>query len=120
KANPARQAKLIEGWAADPDAARLPLLEALRQGRVAADSAKNPFIQEADGYRALEGDAEPTGTPRKLRLNNRLRGLLDIALASHRLLATDDAERLAAAQELQRRTPASLLRLLNQRMVEED
>ncbi|MGE8458601.1 MAG: urea ABC transporter permease subunit UrtB, partial [Pseudomonas alloputida] len=32
-AKPAEQAGLLEGWAAQPDAARLPLLENLRQGR---------------------------------------------------------------------------------------
>ena len=38
-ANPAKQASLLERWSAAPDAARLPLLEALQQSRVATDSS---------------------------------------------------------------------------------
>lgn len=75
-AKPAEQARLLEGWAAQPDAARLPLLNELRQGRIAADDT------------------------RKLRLNNRLRGLIDNALASHQLLSDNSDTRLAAAQHL--------------------
>ena len=45
-ANPAKQAKLLESWAAQPDAARQPLLDALQQGRLASDSSKTPFIED--------------------------------------------------------------------------
>ncbi len=83
KASPAKQAKLLESWAAVPAPERLPLIEALRASRVVIDQNKTPFIEENGAYRALEGDAEPVGTPKKLRLNNRLRGLLNTALASH-------------------------------------
>src|SRR5690554_120800 len=76
KASPAKQAKLLESWAAEPVAERLPLIEALRANRVAIDRNKTPFIEDNGAYRALEGEAEPVGTPKKLRLNNRLRGLL--------------------------------------------
>src|SRR3989344_678557 len=81
KASPAKQARLLESWAAAPAPERLPLIEALRANRVAIDQNKTPFIEENGAYRALEGDAEPVGTPKKLRLNNRLRGLLNTALA---------------------------------------
>ena len=96
KASPAKQARLLESWAAAPAPERLPLIEALRANRVAIDQNKTPFIEENGAYRALEGDAEPVGTPKKL-LNNRLRGLLNTALASHQLFAEDPAQRLAAA-----------------------
>ena len=89
KASPAKQARLLESWAAAPAPERLPLIEALRANRVAIDQNKTPFIEENGAYRALEGDAEPVGTPKKLRLNNRLRGLLNTALASHQLFAED-------------------------------
>ena len=56
-ANPAKQASLLERWSAAPEAARLPLIEALQQGRVAADSAKNPFIEIDGAYQPAEGDA---------------------------------------------------------------
>ncbi|TBU91547.1 urea ABC transporter permease subunit UrtB [Phytopseudomonas dryadis] len=122
--NASQQAKLLETWAAAPDSARLPLLEALNQGRLAADSDKTPFIEEADGYRAAEGDgdpaaAQPTDTPRKLRLNNRLRGLVAGALASHRLLAEDAGQRLAAARQLQKSAKPAQLALLDERLAAE-
>ncbi len=118
-ANPAKQAKLLENWAAAPDAARLPLLEALQQGRVAADSDKTPFIENAGRYQAVEGAAEPVGSPRKLRLNNRLRGLISTALASHQLFAAEPAVRLAAAQQLQKSAKPAQLDLLNARVAGE-
>lgn len=101
-ADPAGQASLLQDWAAAPDPARLALLEALQQGRVAVDGDGRPFLAEGDAWRGLENAAAPVGPARPLRLNNRLRGLLNGALASHRLLAADPAVRLAAAQQLQR------------------
>ena len=65
------------------------LLDNLRQGRIAADDT------------------------RKVRLNNRLRGLIAFAVASHQLLDDDAAVRLAAAKQLQRNTPPALLPLLD-------
>lgn len=115
-ANPAKQAKLLENWAAAPDAARLPLLEALQQGRVATDSDKTPFIEVDGAYQPAEGEPAATETPRKLRLNNRLRGLISTALASHQLLAAEPAVRLAAAQQLQKSAKPAQLDLLNARV----
>ncbi|NBA95128.1 urea ABC transporter permease subunit UrtB [Pseudomonas sp. R5(2019)] len=94
-ANPSRQATLLQGWAAQPEAARLPLLEALQQGRLPDDE-------------------------RKLRLNNRLRGLIDNALASHRLLADDAAVRLAAAQQLQKTAQPAQVAFLDRRFAAEN
>jgi len=110
KASPAKQARLLESWAAAPAPERLPLIEALRANRVAIDQNKTPFIEENGAYRALEGDAEPVGTPKKLRLNNRLRGLLNTA----------QAQRLAAAKRLQRSGQPEQLELLQQRLDAED
>jgi len=118
-ANPAQQASLLESWAAAPNPARLPLLEALQQGRVATDSEKNAFIENAGSYQAAEGEALPIDTPKKLRLNNRLRGLLATALASHQLLAAEPALRLAAAQQLQKSAKPAQLQLLNARVASE-
>ncbi|MDH4874614.1 urea ABC transporter permease subunit UrtB [Pseudomonas sp. BN515] len=118
-ANPAQQAKLLEHWATEPDAARQPLLDALQQGRFAIDS-KLAFIEQDGTFIAAEGDASPAGTPKKLRLNNRLRGLLITAQASHLLLASDPATRLEAARQLQKSAKPAQLPLLNQRMVAEE
>jgi len=94
-AKPAEQARLLETWAAQPDAARLPLLENLRQGRIA------------------EGDK------RKVRLNNRLRGLIDNALASHQLLSDNTGTRLAAAQQLQKTAQPAQMAFLDRRFASE-
>jgi urea transport system permease protein len=118
-ANPAKQASLLESWSAAPDAARLPLLEALQQGRVAADSAKNAFIEVNGTYQPAEGEAVPAETPRKLRLNNRLRGLAGTAVASHQLLAEEPAVRLDAARQLQKSAKPAQLELLNNRVASE-
>lgn len=118
-ANPAKQASLLERWSAAPDAARLPLIEALQQGRVAADSAKNAFIEIDGAYQPAEGDVQPVETPKKLRLNNRLRGLTATALASHQLLGEDPALRLAAAKQLQKSAKPAQLQLLNAQVASE-
>ncbi|QXI37980.1 urea ABC transporter permease subunit UrtB [Pseudomonas xantholysinigenes] len=94
-AKPAEQANLLETWAAQPDAARLPLLDNLRQGRIA------------------ENDT------RKLRLNNRLRGLIDNALASHQLLSDQANVRLAAAQQLQKTAQPAQMAFLDRRFASE-
>ncbi|WP_442964604.1 urea ABC transporter permease subunit UrtB [Pseudomonas sp. LH21] len=94
-AKPAEQAQLLESWAAQPDAARLPLLNNLRQGRIA----------ETD--------------TRKLRLNNRLRGLIDNALASHQLFSDQANVRLAAAQQLQKTAQPAQMAFLDRRFASE-
>ena len=95
-ADASRRAALLESWAAHPDPARIELLEALQQGQV-----------------AVEGEA------RTLRLNNRLRGLVETALASHRLLAVDAEVRLAAARQLQKSAKPAQLEFLGQRLAGE-
>lgn len=120
KASPAKQAKLLEAWSSAPAPERLALIEALRANRIAVDDDKTPFIEENGGYRAFEGNAEPAGTLKKLRLNNRLRGLLNTALASHQLFADDPAQRLSAAKRLQRSATPEQLPLLEQRLEAED
>ncbi|WP_313645121.1 urea ABC transporter permease subunit UrtB [Pseudomonas sp.] len=94
-AKPAEQARLLESWAAQPDVARLPLLDNLRQGRIAADDT------------------------RKLRLTNRLRGLIDNALASHQLLSADADMRLAAAMQLQKSAQPAQMAFLDRRYAAE-
>ncbi len=93
KAN--EQARLLQGWAAQPDPARLQLLTSLQQGRIAP------------------------GDTRKLRLNNRLRGLVDNALASHQLLSTDAQVRLTAAQQLQKSAQPVQVAFLDRRYAAE-
>ncbi|HBO8982218.1 TPA: urea ABC transporter permease subunit UrtB, partial [Pseudomonas aeruginosa] len=58
----------------------------------------------------------PDGEPKPLRLNNRLRGLLNTALASHQLVANEVPLRLAAAQQLQKTAKAAQRPLLEARL----
>lgn len=94
-AKPAEQARLLDTWAAQPEPGRLALLENLQAGRIAKDDS------------------------RKVRLNNRLRGLIDNALASHRLLSDDSATRLAAARQLQKSAQPAQVALLDRRYASE-
>ncbi|MCO2367063.1 urea ABC transporter permease subunit UrtB, partial [Pseudomonas aeruginosa] len=76
-----------------------------------------PFILGADQrFQAAEGDALPDGEPKPLRLNNRLRGLLNTALASHQLVANEVPLRQAAAQQLQKTAKAAQRPLLEARL----
>ena len=118
-ASPARQAQLLESWAAQPDTSRQPLLDALQQGRVGIDAAKAAFYEVDGAWQAAEGSAAADGTPKKLRLNNRLRGLLANVQASQQLLAEEPAKRLAAARQLQKSAKPAQLELLNARVASE-
>ena len=94
-AKPNDQARLLQDWAAQPDPARLALLTSLQQGRISPDDS------------------------RKLRLNNRLRGLVDNALAAHQLLSADAAVRLQAAQQLQKSAQPAQVAFLDRQFAQE-
>ena len=114
-----QQAKLLQSWASAPDAARLPLLQALKQENLALDAAGRAFTRQNGGWTPLEGDAAPQGTPKKVRLNNRLRILVANALAAQQLVSGDKAARLQAAQTLQRDAQRDQRPLLKQRLAQE-
>ena len=118
-ASSAEQVRLLEAWAAEPVPARLGLLVALQEGRVASDADKKPFIETNDVMVGADGTTPATEPVRKLRLNNRLRGLVETALASHRLLSEDRQVRLAAALELQRSARPNQLTLLDRQTASE-
>ncbi|HTO19066.1 MAG TPA: urea ABC transporter permease subunit UrtB [Pseudomonas sp.] len=120
RAGASEQVRLLEHWSASPTAERRAFLDALRQGRVGTDKDKNPYVQQAGQWQPLEAESTAQDTPRVLRLNNRLRGLLNTALASHALGDEDAAVRLDAARTLQRNAPSALLPLLEQRFALED
>ncbi|WP_219266595.1 urea ABC transporter permease subunit UrtB [Pseudomonas sp. Xaverov 259] len=95
-ANPMQQAKLLQDWAAQPDPARIELVDALQQGQLSVN-----------------------GETRTVRLNNRLRGLIDNVQASQQLLAADPKVRLAAAQTLQKSAQPAQLKFLDQQVAAE-
>ncbi len=110
------QITLLQHWAAAPDAARLPLLTALRQENVVLDENKQPFSLEDGRLMPLDGTAQPTGSTKKLFMNNRLRVLIATTLAAHQLVSDNLAVRLAAARELQNTAQADQLPLLTRRL----
>ena len=95
-ASNAAQAQLLDSWAAQPTPARVELINSLQQGNISVD-----------------------GEVKTLRLNNRLRGLIDTALASHQLLAADPKLRLTAAQQLQKSAKPAQLKFLDQQLAAE-
>ncbi|WP_340054190.1 urea ABC transporter permease subunit UrtB [Pseudomonas sp. JAI120] len=95
-ANPTQQAKLLQDWAAQPDPARIELVDALQQGKLTLN-----------------------GETKTVRLNNRLRGLIDNVQASQQLLAADPKVRLAAAQTLQKSAQPAQLKFLDQQVAAE-
>jgi len=95
-ANPTQQAKLLQDWAANPDPARIELVDALQQGQLTVN-----------------------GETKTVRLNNRLRGLIDNVQASQQLLAADPKVRLAAAQTLQKSAQPAQLKFLDQQVAAE-
>ena len=95
-ANNSEQAQLLESWAAHPTPARVELINGLQQGQISVD-----------------------GEVKTLRLNNRLRGLIDTALASHQLLAVAPKLRLNAAQQLQKSAKPAQLKFLDQQLAAE-
>ena len=120
RAGASDQVRLLEHWSASPTAERRAFLDALQQGRIGTDKDKNPYVQEAGQWLPLEAESTAQDTPRVLRLNNRLRGLLNTALASHALSDEDASARLDAARALQRSAPPAMLPLLEQRFAQED
>ncbi|TKI05331.1 urea ABC transporter permease subunit UrtB [Martelella alba] len=113
------QAKMLQSWSAAPDAARLPLLQALRREAVVVDQAGRPFVQHAGTLSPLEGDAKPQGDVKKLWMNNRLRNLIATALSAHQLVSNDPRVRLRAAVTLQREAQPDQLPLLTARLAQE-
>ncbi|WDU61736.1 urea ABC transporter permease subunit UrtB [Pseudomonas poae] len=95
-ANPTQQAKLLQDWAAQPDPARIELVDALQQGQLTLN-----------------------GETKTVRLNNRLRGLIDNVQASQQLLAADPKVRLAAAITLQKSAVPAQLKFLDQQVAAE-
>lgn len=112
-ANPSQQARLLQEWASAPELARQPFLQALSEGRVGR-AGKTAYWQVDGQWQLLDGEAAE-GTPRKLSLNNRVRGLLANAIAAHQLLSAEPSERLQGAVQLQKSAVPAQLALLEAR-----
>ncbi len=86
--------------AGDPRA--LPLLTALREGRLRVDTTHSRVLWEKNGAYAgvLDGAAGPAGGGRAIVVNNAIRKALTLALARLELSAQDVQIRRAAAESL--------------------
>lgn len=120
-ANRTQQTALLQHWAAAPDAARLPLLQALAAESLVVDEAKHPFARHGETLTPLGDAATPSGAIKQVRLTNRLRNLTRTALATHQLVSDNVTQRVAAARELGRDPQPEMLPLIEARLaVEQD
>lgn len=119
QASRSQQAQLLQQWSAAPEASRLPLLQALNDESVVVDQRGQMFSDQGGKQVALEGDAVPTGATKKVFMNNRIRGLVASALATHQLVSEDDSVRLRAALTLQNGAQAEQLPFLSERLTVE-
>lgn len=60
-----QQAKLLQSWAATPDASRLPLLSALTQENLVTDEQHHAFVQNASTLLPLGEAKTPVGEVKK-------------------------------------------------------
>ncbi|MGO1308109.1 MAG: urea ABC transporter permease subunit UrtB [Kluyvera intermedia] len=119
QANRSAQAKMLQQWAAAPQAARLPLLQALSTEAIVSDEHGQLFSERGGQLVPLEGNAAPIGATKKIFMNNRIRGLIASALASHQLVSEDAKVRLSAALTLQNSAEQDQLPMLTQRLAAE-
>jgi urea transport system permease protein len=96
-------ADAIDALTASGDPRTGPLLEALKEQRLLFSAeAKKVFIKDASGKLTDAAKGEAVATPPadtvNVRLNNRVRGMLDAALGSLTLMAKEPSRRLDAAQ----------------------
>ncbi|HDR2891135.1 TPA: urea ABC transporter permease subunit UrtB [Enterobacter asburiae] len=114
-ANRSQQAAMLEQWAASPEAARLPLLQALQKENLYLDSQKHAFTRSNGAMVALGDAAAVEGQPKAVRLTNRLRVLATTALATHQLVSDSVTQRRGAARQLQRDAQPDMLDFLQKR-----
>ena len=118
-ASRSQQAELLTQWAASPDAARLPLLQALQKENLYVDAQKHAFAQRNGDVIPLGESQAAAGPTRAVRLTNRLRVLAATAIATHQLVSDSVTERRAAARQLQRDAQPAMLAFLETRLKDE-
>ena len=96
-------AEAIDALAAIGDPRTGPLLEALKDQRLLYSAeTKKVFIRDKSGKVTDAASGEPVVTPpadtENVRLNNRVRGMVDAALGSLTLMAKEPGRRFDAAQ----------------------
>jgi urea transport system permease protein len=118
-------ADAVEAVAATGSPLAAPLLEALRESRLAFSAKdKKVFIETDDGELLDATTTKPvSGTPpddlETVRINNRLRNLIDAALGSLTLMAPDPNRRFDAAQAVFKSRDAGSLPALDKALAAE-
>ena len=118
-ASRSQQADMLTRWALAPDAARLPLLQALQNENLFADSQKHAFARRNGEMVALGDSPAAEGQTKAVRLTNRLRVLAATANATHQLISDNVTQRRAAARQLQRDAQPEMIGLLQTRVSSE-
>ncbi len=99
------------------------VISGISAGRVLFDAAsKSVYLRGADGSvrNLVTGATEAApATARAVRLNNRIRTMLDAALGTLRLMSPDPQRRLAAANAVFKSRDASALKLLDEALAKE-
>jgi urea transport system permease protein len=98
----------------------LPLVEALRDGRLMVTSGQI-YIRDASGRitDAATGQAADVANPKAVRVNNRVRRAIEAALGSMTLLSPDAGTRLEAARAVFRSKDAAALPTLDRAIAQE-
>jgi len=118
-------ADAIDAVAASGNPLAAPLLEALRDGRLTFSAKeKKVFIKTADGARLDAATGKPFAGPPAddidtVRLNNRMRNLIEAALGSLTLMAPDPGRRYEAAQAVFKSRDAAALPALDKALAAE-
>jgi urea transport system permease protein len=115
----------INGVAASGNALAAPVISALQEGRLLFSAEqKRVFIREASDRlidvatgQPVAGDPPPDLAP--VRLNNRLRRIVEAALGGLTLMAPDPGKRLEAAQAVLKSKDANALSALDQAIAKE-
>jgi urea transport system permease protein len=115
----------INGVAASGNALAAPVIGALQEGRLLFSAEqKRVFIREASDRlidaatgQPVAGDPPPDLAP--VRLNNRLRRIIEAALGGLTLMAPDPGKRLEAAQAVLKSKDANALSALDQAIAKE-
>jgi len=89
----------VQALGALGDGRAVPLLKALADGRLATREGRVVLVEGARVLDAATGAALAAGESERVRINNRLRGAIQTALAGLQLFSPEPAERLAAARE---------------------
>ena len=118
-------ADAIDAVAASGNPLAAPLLEALRDGRLTFSAKeKKVFIKTSDGARLDAATGKPFAGPPvddidTVRLNNRLRNLIEAALGSLTLMAPAPGRRYEAAQAVFKSRDAAALPALDKALAAE-